>query len=118
MLRLRNSLLFKLLNDDRGVIHSSEYIILTTIIAIGIIVGLSTFREQLVQEYGDTGLAIERLDQSFIYSVPGSGGPVVSTYSDAPGALDPVGAAPGGITFTAGGTENDAFGTPLVFAGE
>lgn len=127
MLKLRNSLLFELLKDDRGVVYSSEYIIMTTIIGIGIIVGITTFRDQLVQEFGDAGVALEQLDQSYIYVVPGPGydpsvpfdpmmpvGFTVSTYDDnaVPPPIDPLNAGPGGILFPAGGSENDAFGTP------
>ncbi len=105
-----------LLADDCGMVHSAEYLFLMTVTTVGMIVGLSTYRDQLVQELGDTGVALEQLDQSYIYTVPGNGGNVVSTYDDnaSPPPTDPAGSAPGGITFAAGGSENDAFGTPII----
>ena len=66
-------MLRQLLNDQRGMIHSVDYLFLTCIVAIGGVVGVVAFRDQLAQEAADVGTAIDFLDQSFVYVVPGEG---------------------------------------------
>lgn len=55
----------KLWGDVRGEVNSASIILLTTILAVGAIVGLTTLRDQLVQEFGDFAAAITHLDQSY-----------------------------------------------------
>ena len=86
------------------------------ILAIGGIVGLATFRDQVAQELADVGVALETLDQSYYVAVPGAGydpmvpfdinlypgdsqGYTVSSYEDVP-TVFPVGDGPAGMTFT------------------
>ena len=52
-------------NDQLGATGAMGLILLATILAIGAIVGLTTLRDQIVQEMGDMAVAIESLDQSF-----------------------------------------------------
>ncbi|TWT56882.1 hypothetical protein KOR42_02370 [Thalassoglobus neptunius] len=66
-------MLRQLLTDQRGMIHSVDYLFLTCIVAIGGVVGIVAFRDQLSQEAADVGTAIDFLDQSFVYVVPGEG---------------------------------------------
>lgn len=106
--------------DERGIVWTIELILAMTIIALGSIVGLSTFRDAVVQEFGDLAAASAELDQgyefdpvsdsgtigsvSYSYSVAGS------SYTDLPNAgeptpTDPAGDAPMCITF--GGTSDE-----------
>ena len=54
--------------DDCGVISTTDLILLTTILGIGIIVGLVSLRNQVVQEFGDLGSAVGSLNQSYSYT--------------------------------------------------
>lgn len=51
--------------DDRGMVSSMHVILLYVILAFGAVVGLTAFRDQVVQEYGDVSVALDRLDQSY-----------------------------------------------------
>ena len=94
-------MLKRLFTDDRGLIHSADYLFLTCVVAIGGLVGVATFRDNVSQEAADVGLAVDQLDQSFTYVVPGAGydptvpfdpnnpvGYKVSTFAD-PDATNP-----------------------------
>ncbi len=65
--------------DEHGAVQVSELILMATILAIGSIVGLSSYRNAVVTEYNDLGLAVGSLNQSFSYALPG--GAIVS-YTD------------------------------------
>ena len=58
----------KLWNDDAGFIVSSELILVATIVVIGMIVGLTTVRNQAVQELVDVGQSVGSTSQSFAFS--------------------------------------------------
>jgi hypothetical protein len=84
-------------HDERGLIEAASQILLTVILALGAIVGLVTFRDQVVQEMGDVAVALESLDQS--YSGPGV------SFVDSPTTLtDPVDAAPACLDLSAPAT--------------
>ena len=75
-------------NDQQGATGAMGLILLATILAIGAIVGLTTLRDQIVQEMGDLAVALENLDQSF--TTP------FSSYSDpGPDPVDNLNAEPG-----------------------
>jgi hypothetical protein len=61
-------MLSRLLLDDAGFIVSSELILLATIVVLGLITGLTTIRDQVVQELGDVADAFSEIDQSYSYS--------------------------------------------------
>jgi hypothetical protein len=90
-------------HDDSGVTLSTELILITTVLVIGAIVGLSTFRDQLVQEFGDAALAVSSLNQSYSFSGATVGGFTVAgsiftdTADDCDGA-DPPGSEPACIS--------------------
>ena len=66
----------KLLQDERGFVSSTELILLATIVVIGLLVGLSTWRDAVVQELGDSGAAVGQFDQSYAVEIqpnPGEG---------------------------------------------
>ena len=58
----------RLWTDSSGFVVSADYILLTTILVVGAIVGVVTFRDQVVQEFGDIADAMESLDQSYNYT--------------------------------------------------
>lgn len=77
---------------ERGEVYSASVILLTTVIAIGGVVGLTAYRDQLVQELGDLAAALTHLDQSYSTAI----GEYVD---DGPLLSDPTDAAPSGIDF-------------------
>ncbi len=77
------SILKQLWRDTRGEVSVISNILLLTVLAIGVTVGLVTFRNQIVQEFGDLSVALESLDQS--WSVAGGG-----SYSDSSSLTDPA----------------------------
>ena len=83
--------------DDRGVASSFNLLITYTILAFGVVVGLITLRDQVVQEYGDMSVALESIDQSYrvdpIGSCPGY------EYLDDNPLTDDAGDPPGCISF-------------------
>ena len=89
----------RLWRDESGFVVSSELILITVVLVIGGIVGLSTFREQLVQEFGDASLAVGSLNQSYSFAGATVGGFTVAgslfiDNSDDCDGADPVGQPP------------------------
>ncbi len=79
--------LAQLWHDQSGAVSAMSVILITTILALGCIVGLTTLRDQLVQELGDVSIALESLNQSYSTA---SG-----TFTDSgPFPTDPSGAEP------------------------
>jgi len=54
-------------NDDCGAVVSIELILVITILGIGMIVGLTTLRNDVVTELADTAQAVANIDQSYSY---------------------------------------------------
>lgn len=52
-------------NDQAGFVVSTELMLVATILVLGVLVGLVSIRDQLVQELGDTAAAIADFNQSF-----------------------------------------------------
>ena len=69
---------WKIWEDERGAIELSSWFLLTVMVALGLIVGLSNVRMELTQQFGDVSQALETLDQSYSYTVNN----VTSTYAD------------------------------------
>jgi Flp pilus assembly pilin Flp len=61
-------LLHRLWNDQRGFVISTELVLIATIMVIGLIAGLTTLRDQVVQELGDVASAIGAINQSYSFS--------------------------------------------------
>lgn len=57
-----------LYRDEAGFIVSAELILISTIVVIGMIVGLSEVSNNVNQELEDVGSAIASLNQSFVFS--------------------------------------------------
>lgn len=62
------SLLARFWKDEDGFVVSSELVLIATILVLGLIVGLASVRDQLVQELGDVAAAIATLNQSYSFS--------------------------------------------------
>jgi len=62
------SLLVRLWNDEVGFVVSAELVLIATILVIGMIVGLTTIRDQVVSELADIAAAFSDISQSFAYS--------------------------------------------------
>ncbi len=60
--------------DEAGFIISAELVLVATILVIGLIVGLVSLRNQVVQELVDVGQAIGSLSQSYAFAGCESGG--------------------------------------------
>jgi hypothetical protein len=61
-------MLKRLWNDEAGFIVSAELVLIATILVIGMIVGLVSVRDQVVQELADVAGAIAELNQSYSFS--------------------------------------------------
>jgi hypothetical protein len=59
--------LHRLWVDEGGFVVSTELVLVATTLVIGMIVGLVTVRDQVVQELGDLALAIGNINQSYVY---------------------------------------------------
>jgi hypothetical protein len=81
------TLVQRLWTEETGSTQPMAAILMVVLLCIGAIVGLTTVRDQLVQEFGDVCVALESLDQSF----SGFG----ASYADPPNTLvDPPNDAP------------------------
>ena len=60
-------LLRQLWNDEAGFVVSSELVLIATILVIGLVVGLTSLRNQVVQELTDTGQAIGAVSQGYTF---------------------------------------------------
>ena len=62
----------KLIRDERGVIISSELVMVATILVIGLVVGMAALRDAVTSEISDVAGAIQDVNQSYtIGSVTG-----------------------------------------------
>jgi len=55
-------------NDECGATLSVELILITTLVVVGMIVGLTTLRDSIVQEFGDTAIGVSVLNQGYSMS--------------------------------------------------
>ena len=60
--------IIRLWNDEAGFVVSSELVLVATILVIGMVVGLTTVRDQVVQELADVAGAISDVNQSYSYT--------------------------------------------------
>lgn len=61
-------------NDELAALHSVEFLLVGSIVCLGVIVGLAEYRNAVVQELGDVSGALAHLDQSFTMDLVNSGG--------------------------------------------
>ncbi len=62
-------LLLSMWQEDDGVL-SFEWVLILTVVVIGIVVGVSAARDAIVEEVGDTAEAAVALDQSYVIPQP------------------------------------------------
>ncbi|TWT39607.1 hypothetical protein Enr8_13070 [Blastopirellula retiformator] len=100
----------ELWRDQRGVVSAYALILVAVVLILGAVVGLTSLRDHIVQEFGDLGVAIDSLDQSFGYEItvtPPVGPPqvVVSALyvdQDELGWSDPADQPPANLSFAPG----------------
>src|SRR5437899_3121621 len=54
--------------DDAAQVISAELVLIMTIVGIGMIVGLTTYRDQIVFEFTDLAVALAQFNQSYSYA--------------------------------------------------
>ena len=91
------SLWQRFLDDDRGVVQPVTYIFLVTVVAIGMIAGLTAVRDSVVQEFGDLSLALQNIDQSYTVNCTINGTIFSFGFVDGAPVADPAGSEPAGI---------------------
>jgi hypothetical protein len=57
----------RLWTEEAGFVISSELVLVATILVIGLIVGMTSLRNQVVQELADVGAAIGNISQGYEY---------------------------------------------------
>jgi hypothetical protein len=62
------NLVSRLWSDEAGFVVSSELVLIGTILVIGMVVGLTSLRDQVVQETADLAEAISNINQSYSFS--------------------------------------------------
>jgi Flp pilus assembly pilin Flp len=61
-------MLKRLWNEEDGFVVSAELVLVATILVLGMIVGLASLRDQVVQELGDVAAAVSQMVQTYSYS--------------------------------------------------
>jgi len=70
----------------RGSVEGGSYLLLVTILGIGMVCGLVTMRDQFAQQFGDVASALEQVDQSYSFTV----GTTTSLYHDTSVSANPA----------------------------
>ena len=115
LLNLTTRNIARLIRDERGSVAAMSTLFLTVMLGLGVIGGLVVVRDHLVQEFGDFGVALDNLDQSFLYHIEVCDGCVITAeYTDDSATLqDPVDAAPACLVIdSAPGEEDGSAPTP------
>lgn len=85
----------KLWRDERGGVEYLSLMLITAIVSIAGVIGLSQIRDQVTQQFGDMAVALDNVDQSFSYTITIGATVLSASYSDpAPTLTDPANAAP------------------------
>ncbi|MHC4879809.1 MAG: hypothetical protein ACYTGL_25430 [Planctomycetota bacterium] len=87
----------RLVREDDGLVYSAERMLITVILSLGLVAGLAYLRDGVTQEYGDSAVALDKLDQGYSFTVQTSGGPVTRSFTDTSSLTDPPDAAPAGL---------------------
>ena len=85
----RSGLFKRIWNEDRGVL-TFEWILLITLLVIGIVGGVSAVRDGLIDELGDVSDAVVNIDQSYSVNAGPCSGPNGETLGTAFGFQDTV----------------------------
>lgn len=70
----------------RGSVEGGAYLLLITIVGIGMVCGLVTMRDQFAQQFGDVASALEQVNQSYSFTV----GTTTSLYHDTSVSANPA----------------------------
>lgn len=62
------NLLRRLWHDETGAVISTELVLAGSTLVAGMLVGMTTLRDQVVQELSDTAEAISEINQSYSYT--------------------------------------------------
>ena len=83
-------MLMKLWKDEAGAIVSAEIVLVATILVIGMVTGLASLRDAVIEELADVGAAIGAMDQSYTVCgvVAHSAATAPSVFVDAPDFCD------------------------------
>lgn len=89
-------------DDEVGSIYTMEVVFTTLLLVLGAIAGLTSYRDAISQELGDSSVALENIDQTYSYDLRDGGGAVIATsmYTDSTTLVDPAGAPPAGLSIT------------------
>ncbi len=96
-LQTRQNLWQRFLDDEQGVVQPAMYVFLVTVVAIGVIAGLTAIRDSVVQEFGDLSLVLQNIDQSYTVNCTINGNVISFGYLDGPPVADPPSQEPAGI---------------------
>ncbi|WP_298869134.1 hypothetical protein [uncultured Gimesia sp.] len=58
----------QLWNDENGFVVSTELVLIATVLVLGMIVGLTTLRDQVIAELADVAAAFSNTNQSYSFS--------------------------------------------------
>jgi hypothetical protein len=98
-------LMLRLWSDEAGFVISSELILIAAILVMGLLTGLATIRDQVVQEMGDVADAVSELQQDMQWAgTTGHTSTVAGTtftdqndFCEAAGGVSDQGAAAGSL---------------------
>ena len=91
-------LLIRLFRDDAGFLSSVDFMLFVAIVSIGSIIGLATVRDQVVQQFGDIGVAMENLEQTYTVNITFRNGQTKAFgFTDNASPTDVADQPPGGI---------------------
>lgn len=96
--------------DECGTVSLTSMLVATGIFSLGVLVGLATLRDHVVQQYGDVAVGLDHLDQSWSYETGidnnGDGDCIdpgecefQGEFIDTSTLNDPVGSAPADLEF-------------------
>lgn len=111
----------RLWNDEAGFIISAELVLVATILVIGLILGMTSLRNQIVQELVDVGQAIGSLSQSYAFmgtfkqNVAWTDGSAYIDIKDFCQTSQGGGELPGGISLTVEPAPSNGY-TPVMSA--
>ena len=105
--------------DQDAFVVSTELLLVTAVLTLGLLVGATTLRDQIVQGFGDLATALGRLNQSYSYTGDGDPGDdhyvAGSSYEDRTDfgeGEDPANAEPAGISVRAGAQDEGSGPAP------
>ncbi len=115
-------LLSRLWADEVGFVVSSELVLIATVMVVGLLTGMATVRDQVVQELADVADAVSEIDQSYSYAavIGHSASTAGSIFADQADFCDEVavaGTAPECITMNVQTATHESHGTPTPPAG-